>query len=318
MDPLPSATLLARTLLALDRARASGELVIASGPLRAMVPLLRGTPRGIAVRPGDDGEALGDLLVRRGEVDGPMHRRALTLDAPDAPVGRWLVQMGIATGPAVAHALRTQMRQRMRRVFEWSGARCRFVPGAPASVEPLEEPIRTADLVLDGLRHVVSKRAPEGVRTALGNQTLRLTPTGRRLARDAALRPEEAALAEMLRAGAPAEQLVAAAGSGPQALRALWALKLIGAAAPPGPDAATYPLLLRKCRQLRRDASPDALLDLPAGAPPREARRALRRLAARLHPDRFDAETPSAVRDVSREVMTALVTAEQHVHGAAE
>jgi len=71
-----------------------------------------------------------------------------------------------------------------------------------------------------------------------------------------------------------------------------------------------YPLMLRKRRELRKQASAHALLDLPEGALQTDARRALRKLVKDLHPDRFGDEVPGPLRRASAEIVTALVDAE--------
>jgi hypothetical protein len=72
-----------------------------------------------------------------------------------------------------------------------------------------------------------------------------------------------------------------------------------------------YTLLLRKRAQLRRRANARELLDLPLGAHVSEdaPRRALRRLALHLHPDRLGPDAPESARALSTEVMQALTRA---------
>jgi len=94
-------------------------------------------------------------------------------------------------------------------------------------------------------------------------------------------------------------------------------LKLLGGAAPRA--GGSYPLLLRKRREVRSQASARTLLDLPEGAGERDARRALRKLVRDLHPDRFGDSAPPALRRASGEIVTALVAAEARIaSGAAE
>jgi hypothetical protein len=114
----------------------------------------------------------------------------------------------------------------------------------------------------------------------------------------------------LLQVGAAVDVILSRGGHGTRAIRALLALELLGAVAPPRPGQG-YSVLLRKQRQLRRNADARALLELGPRATPAEAKRALRRLAHVLHPDRFgDAEAP-AIRKASTEIMTALVDAER-------
>ena len=57
----------------------------------------------------------------------------------------------------------------------------------------------------------------------------------------------------------------------------------------------------------------DFLLDLPEGANGRDARLALRKLVADLHPDRFGEGAPDELRRASGEIVTALVEAESTI-----
>lgn len=312
MDSLPAATSFARALLVLARARATGVLTVHGPGGDARLSLADGGPQALAVDDGDR-HTLGDLLVAEGALDHEAHRRALDAGPPTIPIGHWLVRHGVASAPAVAHALRRQQRRRVAALLARPAFDFRFAAGSPAiGLEPLEEPVDVADLVLGGMRELAAGAGPARLGRDLGRGSLRLTALGERLLDRATLWPEEAALAQLLRCGRPVEvdDLLGAASHRPRALQALWALRLLHGVAPPGPDAVAYPLLLRKRRQLRARAGSSALLDLPESARGADARRALRRLAGRLHPDRFDADTPAPIRRASSEVMSALVAAE--------
>jgi hypothetical protein len=114
-----------------------------------------------------------------------------------------------------------------------------------------------------------------------------------------------AALSAALRARPGAEQ---------HALRALLLVLGVAAERPVHKDA--YALLLRKHRQLSRNVSASALLDLPEAASAEHARRALRRLAQKLHPDRFQAGD-ARLHAVSNVVMGALARAENTLRARA-
>ncbi|MFW6052075.1 MAG: DUF4388 domain-containing protein [Myxococcota bacterium] len=313
MDHLPGATSLARALLALARSRATGVLTVQAGAARARLAVIDGTPRAVALD-GVDDEPLGDLLAREGALDPRVHAWALIQGAPEIPIGRWLVAVGAASAPAVAHALRVQLRRRVRRMFLWPGSEFRFEAGSPeVGLEPLDEPVRVGDLVLGAMREAVADVPLERACRDIGEGLLELTPLGEAVVADAALWPAEAAMVPLLRRGVDAQVAVGVAGRSSRGIRTLYALKLLHGVAVPEPAATSYPLLLRKHRQVRRHADPAALLDLGPGARPAEARRALRRLAGALHPDRFDRTAPPAVRSASAEVMSALVRAEASV-----
>ncbi|MEY4511835.1 MAG: hypothetical protein RLZZ450_3957 [Pseudomonadota bacterium] len=98
------------------------------------------------------------------------------------------------------------------------------------------------------------------------------------------------------------------------ALRAV--LRVLGAAIERPTHEDAYALLLRKHRQLSRNASASALLDLPEAASGEHARRALRKLAQKLHPDRFQAGD-ARLYAVSNVVMGALARAENTLRARA-
>jgi hypothetical protein len=148
-------------------------------------------------------------------------------------------------------------------------------------------------------------------RAELGDSIYHLTTAGEALLQGADLRPEETAVLFWLRRGVPAEEVSTLPGCGLRGYRFLWMLKLLRAAAPRA--GGSYPLLLRKRREMRRHASAHALLDLPEGAGGRDARLALRKLVRDLHPDRFGDGTPPALRRASGEIVTALVGAEARI-----
>jgi hypothetical protein len=158
------------------------------------------------------------------------------------------------------------------------------------------------------MRRAVQNVDTASVRAELGQAAYHLSEAGEALIHGAELRSEETFVLFWLRRGVLAEELSALPGCGLAGYRFLWMLKLLGAASPkPG---GSYPLLLRKRRELRKQATAHALLDLPEGADGRDARVALRKLVRDVHPDRFGDGTPPALRRASGEVTSALVNAE--------
>ncbi len=317
MDRLPGATSLARALLALERARATGVLEVRAARRSARLALVSGTPTAAVLDP-DDGETLGDVLARDGALDREAHARALAEGAPSTPVGEWLVETGAATRPAVEYALRRQLRRRVGLLFGWSAAELSFRRGAAdVGVPHVSEPVRTPDLVLGAMRDVVSETPVLVARRRLGDSVAVLSRLGAALLAEATLWPEEAAMVPLLERGAPVEVVLGAAGGSRRGILGLYALKLLSAVGSPGAGRGAYGVLLRKRRQLRHALGNDdlRLLDLPAGARPEDARRALRRLAHLVHPDRFGDHEAPAVRRASSEIMAALVQAEQRLAG---
>lgn len=78
----------------------------------------------------------------------------------------------------------------------------------------------------------------------------------------------------------------------------------------------SYPLLLRKHRELSRSADAYQLLELAPDADAASAGKALRRLAARLHPDVLGPDAPPELRALSSELICALTRAEHTLRGS--
>jgi len=309
MDRLPGAVSLARALLTLERSGRSGVLEVISGAERCRIAVRAGTP--VAATPLRRDGTLGDSLLRSGDLDLRRHDEALAESPPTGPVGDWLVATGAATRPAVELALRNQLRARVLHVFRFRGLEYRFEPGATdVGVHEVAEPVDGRDLVLDALRAALAGYDDEQLASIVRTGYLRLSPLGTALLERAALWPSEAAMATLLQRGAHVARLRRATGDCPRALRTLAALRLLHAVEGRHGGEARYALLAQKRRQLRRESAPNVLLDLPQDAGPADARRALRRLAQELHPDRIDPDAPAAVHQASTEVMGALIRAE--------
>ncbi len=312
MNSLPSAVSLARALLALARVRSTGVLTVCSPYDVCRIAVVEGVPRAAASK--RSGASLGDVLLREGDLDQQKHLHALDAGPPDWPIGAWLVRSGVATRPAVEHALRAQLRARIVDVFHWHGLDYTFAAGAAdVGVPWISEPVRTADLVLSALRRVVDRGSSARCALALRHATLTLSPLGRALVQDAALWPDEAALVPLLERGSRLVALRRASGDSERALATLCVLFMLSAVVARDLPKARYQLLLRKHRQLCSRASATDLLDLPGGAHPSEARRALRKLARTLHPDALGPDVPSFLHARSSELMSALGRAEREV-----
>ena len=210
---------------------------------------------------------------------------------------------------AVTHR---QVLERLLGICEWDGLVLRLLQSAAAPDGwTLGEPAPARFLALQAMRAAVTHIDTAKLRSQLGNEAYYLTPVGEALVRGADLRAEESSVLFWLRKGVPAAELAARPGCGLAGYRFLWMLKLLGAASPKATG--SYPLLLRKRRELRSLVSAHALLDLPEGAGGRDARIALRKLVRDLHPDRFGDGTPPALRRASGEITTALVNAEAQI-----
>jgi hypothetical protein len=224
-------------------------------------------------------------------------------------------ESSLVVGANVDRRVATSHRQVFENVLQvcrWEGLVLRLSrsPGVPDWWR-LQEPIPAGTLALRTMRAAARQVDTATVRSELGDAVYHLTDAGEALCGGVELRPEETSVLLCLRRGVPAEELAALPGCGLAGYRFLWMLKLLGAASRKG--GGSYPLLLRKRRELRRQASAHALLDLPEGAGGKDARVALRKLVRDLHPDRFGEEVQPALRRASGEIMTALVNAEARI-----
>jgi hypothetical protein len=202
-----------------------------------------------------------------------------------------------------------ELRECVREVFRWRRHELRFEPGLSERFGRL--PIATSateSFGLSGMRAAVAKAArlaPEPDASATS-----LTAWGRNLLDAGAQSDAERSLADALQRRAAVSDLLEVARSSDAAYRTWVALSAFGALAPEPDTRMHYALLLRKRAQVRRRANALELLDLEPGRHSRDApRRALRRLAARLHPDRLGPDAPESARALSHEVMQALTRA---------
>lgn len=279
----------------------------------AAVVLAQGIIRAVRLE-GAASPALGDRLAKRGAFDEAAHDRAMTSGAPSGSIGQWLVAQGVTTGEALAAALSEQLHEQMAELLGWEGATLNFEAGVGRAAEfGVETSIVPSEAMLAGLRALVRNESPAEIAAALGPKFLRLTRLGEDLLTGAALSPAELRAVAMLKRGASASLVLRSVGDDLEAARLVLGLWRVRAAAVPELGAEGYSTLLRKAREVRRKANPFVLLELPAGARAPEAKRALRRLAQSVHPDRFDATSPPEVHTASREVMMALLDAERRI-----
>lgn len=286
----------------LERAGATGELEAGAREGRATIAIRDG--RVIAVdAPLVAAPRLGRVLVQAGLGHDALERVAR--EQHGAKLGDALVRAGIAGQGAVSHAIRLQLRARVRAIARWSAIELRFEHAADPRAHAHAMPVRVGELMLGAMREAVALHDPVDVRTKLAAAPLVLTSVGLRLIDGAPLWPDEQAAAVLLRRGATCAELERAGAATPRALRLVLALRWLEGAAPP-PASASVALLARKVRQVRRGISAEALLDVPRGASAGETHRAWKRLAGSLHPDRFQGGGPEAIARVSEEVASAL------------
>ncbi len=308
---LVGAAALARGLLVLARAGENGVLTVVGARTSARIGVREGRVVAMRVEP-DDGDSVGAALRNTGSWN---ERRARLAGAPPlgTPLGAWAIAVGATDAAALSHALRAQLRRRLGRLFARDPLELRLRSGSSdVGVPALAEPPSTRELIVSALRERVARQPLHAVRRRLGDGMLLVTPLGRELLGEAALWPDEQAMIPLLMRGASVDELVAIARSSPRAQRTLFALTMIGACGRPEPRDG-YAILLKKTRELRRGAHASELLELPAHARAKDARRALRKLASSVHPDRFGESAPDGIRHASHAVMSALVRAQRDV-----
>lgn len=326
MDALRLAAPLARLLLALGESGREGEVSVVQHGRTAKLSLAAG--RAVLLT-GVDVAPLGDTLLALGALDVPAQSSFL-LDGAWAsagtPIGARLIAAGATSSAAVACALELQLATGIESLLRWPARRVGLARRALPPGQGGAAGIDLAAAVWSALL-ALAQELPASLRTQLsGSAALTLTGAGKRrvsgLLRaieygelQAALRRRGfwAALDRPVRAPDLTRDLLASAlRSGAthdgQVLRCV--LRALGAAIerPALEDACG--LLLRKRRQLARNVSARALLDLPEAASAEQAGRALRRLAQKLHPDRFHTGDARLLA-VSTEVMGALTRAER-------
>lgn len=299
-----SAVTLARSLLSLSRSRSSGVLSVRSDTAECRFAIDGGQVRGAVSNWPQP--SLGDVLVRTAGCDA--ETLAAAGDEFHPPAGAWVVQRGLATRRAVIDALHEQLRSQVCSVFRWPRHDLTFVEGpAEVGVYWVPDPPATESLVLDGMRAAVSHQVDDAHTHIVPRS--QLTAWGHSLLQHGATDESERALLNALQPGAAIRELITAAHSCERAHRTWSALRVFGALT--APTRVRYALLLRKRAELRRRANAHELLDLdPTSHVHKDApRRALRRLALHLHPDRLGPDAPESARVLSTEVMRALTRA---------
>ena len=337
MDALRTASVAARVLLALSDAAPDCEVRLGRGSPTACITLRGG--RAVAVA-GVERTPLGDTLLALGELDASAHPALLATDAPATrgePIGVRLIEAGAVSPVAVRHALKLQLYRGLDCVLRKP---CDALHTQTCGIPRPGRHEVSVDLAAGVWASLLrtAEALPASVRVQLaGAGALVLGSVGERrlqgLLRAAHSGELATALAALRRSGerdvaavvgllarAPSTMLDRAISARPPAelltLRAI--LRVLGTAtdARAHPDDA-YALLLRKRRELARNASATTLLDLPGPATSAaHVRRALRRLACKLHPDRF-ARADHRLRAVSADVMQALAAAASALDAAA-
>jgi hypothetical protein len=248
------------------------------------------------------------LTVHEGRVLGVGLFGMHTPDAGKPRTGPWT--RGVASPSeevredfARARWHRRQMERRFAEVLTWPRVRLTQTDAAdgPDGAQ-LGEGIGAHDLILAGLRGAAARVPDEEVVRVLGRGAWMLSRAGEQLVTRAALHPDEEAAVTRLRRPAHLGELREVVAGSSRALRLVWALVQIEAASVPIARGANLSLLLSTSRAARGKA-PLVEVRGPEGA---QARARVRRLAARLHPDRLGPHAPAGIVAASTCVLGAL------------
>jgi hypothetical protein len=344
MHSSPDAAALARALLALSRASQTGVLTISSGGRQCRLALQHGCVVAATSTPA--APTLGDILLQAGEFDRAAHAAALSGDEsgandgavghdamsraaadtglrrtsssqpPREAIGAWLIAAGVTSAEAIERALARQVQARLAAALRLRDVRHHFQAGPPdIGVLLLEQSRASAVLLMAAACDSIDARSLHGFRNSHPGMRLVCSAFGRALLREGASFLSDRCV-RLLQNGASIAQLSAASGGDEAELRNLAALVWLAAVVPASDQLGTYALLLRKQRQVQQRVSAAELLDLDPTNHAFPTRRALRRLASRLHPDVLGPSAPAELREASTELMRALVHAEGSLRAA--
>ena len=160
-----SATAFAEVLSELHRWRATGALLLSSGPVKKLVYLQEGAP--FFARSNLLAETLGQILVRE---------KLITLQECEASLekcqrskrmqGTVLIEMGCISPANLSYALQLQLEQKLFDIFTWTEGDYRFNPHAQMPAAQIALEMTPAHVLLEGIRRSCED---DGIRAALGD-----------------------------------------------------------------------------------------------------------------------------------------------------
>ncbi len=339
-------TKLAEVLSELHRWRASGALLVHSGPVKKLVYLREGAP--FFVRSNVLSETLGQLLVRERLITLRECEESLARSRESKSMqGTELIKLGCISPSNLAYALQLQLEQKLFDLFCWDDGEYRFNPQAPMPEAQIALEMTPARVLLEGVKRTYDG---ERVRAALGEvASCRVQFTDDPLDRfqDMGLEEDEAQLYGLIDGKRTVGDLLAVAALGRLSMddgrRLLYALRCAnmihfaapdaapapeegpGQRAPQAPPVAELPeralaepeLLQRqqvqrlaaRAQDLRRGTLFEAL-GVGHGAGEFEIRNAFAALARESHPDRLGPDPTREARALTEEIFRQLSLAQ--------
>lgn len=261
-----------RSLLLLARAEGSGVLTLRAHGRSASIHLARGRVIGFE----------GELGPRLGEVVGLPRGESIVVPT-EGSWGASAVALGRVSRNDLAWALRRQLRLRAREIALWGELDARWQAGGIAT-RPFTDPMSAADLAAEVLR-AYAESSPQA---APPHAAPVASTVGVFFAENAALHPHEIAASRgVIRGGAGAR----------------FAAALIAAGLTEAPVEPEVRALTRLHARVRHEGAHAVLGDVRDAA---ARRRALRRVAGSIHPDRFASDP--RLGSISNELVTRLAS----------
>jgi DNA-binding response OmpR family regulator/curved DNA-binding protein CbpA len=276
-----SETTFVNVLSELHRWRATGALLLTSGPVKKLLWLREGAPHFI--RSNLLAETLGQLLVRERMITVAECEASLVKSHESKRMqGMVLIEMGCISPANLSYALQLQLEQKLFDLFSWSEGDYRFNPRAQLPPSQFALELSPARVLLEGVKRSYDDERIVAAVAPLEASSVQLTDNPLDRFQDMGLDPEEAHFFSLVDGKRTAAELLTLGsmnglphGDGRRLLFALQAANMIHF----GPAVSQQP----QQPPLRRE-QPPPIADLPERAlaePELLQRQQVERLAAR-------------------------------------
>ncbi len=311
--------------------RVTGVLLLESGKKKKAIQFSDGCP--VAVRSNLVTECLGDMLVRRGQLDEKTLRESLRrVKKGEGLQGEILVAMEIMDEEAVSLALREQAEEKLFEVFRWRRGRFKLQVGRQlqrgATLALDRSP---ADLVVEGVRrHLPVERVDAHIAANAARYLAHGESEFYRL-QDIDLGREEEELVSQLDGGQRLGDFSEASEPVRRTLYALLVTEMIALRDDPTPGSSAWPepdlsssiperdnalrLELGRMAETMRRQNHYEVLGIPTTADDQAVQRAYDALVHRVHPDRYRGAS-RAVRQLAEEIKRLASRAQESLADA--